>query len=58
MDYIQDERLLINNFIRGLNLNILGPIRMADLEDLRVVMEKTYIAKEVHSRTQESCEWF
>lgn len=40
VDYLKDEKLLINRFIRGLKVRIVGPVRMVAPGSLRVVMEK------------------
>lgn len=40
---MKDEKLLVNYFIKGLNVEIVGPICMATLGSLQVAMEKGLI---------------
>lgn len=47
VDYLKDEKLLVNRFIRGLNAGIAGPVRMSTPKSLRVTIEKALIAEEI-----------
>lgn len=50
VDYLKDEKLLVNRFIRGLNSGIAGPVRMAAPGSLWVAVEKALIAEEIQVR--------
>lgn len=58
VDCLKDEKLLINHFIRGLNVRIVGPVRMATLGSLRVAMEKSLIVEEIQVRPQDTRDRF
>lgn len=51
VDYLKDEKLLINRFIRGLNVGIVGLVRMTALGSLCVALEKALISEEIQGRS-------
>lgn len=58
VDYLKDEKLLVNRFIRGLNAGIAGPVRMSAPESLQVAVEKALIAEEIQVRPQDNRDQF
>lgn len=52
MDYLKDEKLLVNHFIRGLNVGITGP------GSLRVAIEKALIAEKIQVKPQDTRDKF
>lgn len=44
VDYMKDDKFLVNHFIRGLNVRITRPICMEAPGSLQVAIEKTLLA--------------
>ncbi|KAH9306916.1 hypothetical protein KI387_011320, partial [Taxus chinensis] len=53
VDYLQDEKLQVNRFIRGLNADIAGAVRMLSPPTLEKAVEKAYLAEENRTKAQE-----
>lgn len=47
VDYMKDENLLVNQFIRGLNVRIARPVQMAAPGSLWVAVEKALLSEEI-----------
>ncbi|KAH9307818.1 hypothetical protein KI387_035729, partial [Taxus chinensis] len=54
VDYMQDEQVRIHRFIRGLNVDLAGAVRIHCPQTLAEAVEKAYIAEETRGKTQQA----